>query len=118
MPLTIYDEVLRRDFSKRQVSIIQLIMRLSIRNEQPYARIPKLKCFQLCGLSPTKIQHELQQLVELNVLEWDRNEVYKISKNFSEWKVKVVKSWDEKSFQELLEMNSVTGSRCVQNKLD
>jgi hypothetical protein len=105
MPLTIYDEILRRDFTKRQMSIVFFVFRVSMENHHNYAKIDKLKYFQLCGISPTKIQKELTQLVDFNVFIIKGPNHYVINKNVKDWKVEIVKDWDEACFQTLLSNN-------------
>jgi hypothetical protein len=65
-------EILKRDFTKRQLSILSLIMTFSYFYGKEYAWIPKLKDFSLAGVSQTKIKDELTKLVGMNVITWHR----------------------------------------------
>jgi hypothetical protein len=69
--LLVRAEILKRDFTKRQKNIIWMIFTFSFPYGKYHAVIPKLKDFELCGVSKTKIKEELNRLVELNVLSWD-----------------------------------------------
>jgi hypothetical protein len=65
-------ELLKRDFTKRQLSIISAIITFSYPYGKASALIPKLKDFALAGVLPTKIASELTKLVNLNVITWER----------------------------------------------
>jgi hypothetical protein len=65
-------EILKRDFSKRQLTILSVIMTFSYFYGKESAWIPKLKDFAIAGVSPTKITEELTKLVDMGVITWQR----------------------------------------------
>ncbi|RKN75036.1 replication protein [Paenibacillus ginsengarvi] len=102
----IWDEVIRRDFSKRQKDILFLVWRLSYGCQKRYAYIPRMRQFQLCGVSETKVKTELEYLERSRVLIWDReSKTFEINKDYESWYVSLVKAWDEGEFNELLALN-------------
>lgn len=102
----IWDEVIRRDFSKRQKDILLFIWRLSYGCQRREAIIPKMKDFELCGVPATQIKNELTYLERCRVLAWDREQrTFEINKNYETWYVNPVRTWDEDRFSELLHTN-------------
>lgn len=104
----IWDEVIRRDFSKRQKDILFFIWRLSYGCNKRTAYVPQMKSFELCGVSRTKIKDELTHLEKSRVLIWNKDEkLFEINKDYESWFISLVKSWDEREFQELISTNIV-----------
>ncbi|AFC32168.1 putative prophage replication protein O [Paenibacillus mucilaginosus 3016] len=103
----LWDEVIRRDFSKRQKDIIFFIWRLSYGCKgQKTAYIPKLVYFELCGIPTGNFHRELDRLEALGVLIRDREKkTFEINKNYDEWKVPLGGGWNEFKFDELLALN-------------
>lgn len=102
----IWDEIIRRDFSKRQKDIMQLILRMSYGCNKKTAYIPLLKDFALCGVSPTQITSELKYLMMCKVIDWDRADMlFAFNKNYEIWQVSPVKWWDDERFKQLLHLN-------------
>ncbi|NGP58183.1 replication protein [Paenibacillus thiaminolyticus] len=102
----IWDEVIRRDFSKRQKDILFFIWRLSYGCQKRAAYIPQMKHFELCGVSRTKVKDELIYLEKCRVLIWDQvNKLFEINKDYENWYISLVKTWDEHEFEELISMN-------------
>ncbi|OXM87302.1 replication protein [Paenibacillus rigui] len=96
----------RRDFTKRQRTIIHFISLLSFELDKSSAIIPKLQDFELCGISSTKIKAELVELAEAQVIIWDKDiHEFKMNLNFEEWRVAVNSKWMESRFQDLLLIN-------------
>lgn len=102
----IIDEVLRRDFSKRQQSILHFIWRLSYGCNKKTATIPRLKDFELCGVSPQNIKAELEHLEVCKVIFWDqKSNKFEFNKNHKEWIVTPKKGWNRSDFDKLLHLN-------------
>ena len=103
---SISESIMMRDFSKRQRSILDLILRLSWGCSKKTAIIPKQKDFEIIGISATKIKDELQWLINANVIECckETNE-YSFLKDFEKWAVSLVHGYDRKRFDELLHFN-------------
>jgi phage replication O-like protein O len=102
----LYDAIIRTDFSKRQRSILDLIMRMSYGCNKKSAHIPKLKFFELAGVYRTDIKKELTALEAAGVIMWDRdNDQFAINKNYEEWQIKSVKGYDKQTYNELIRLN-------------
>ena len=111
----LWDEVIRRDFSKRQKDIINFLWRLSYGCRKKYAYIPKMKDFELCGVPATQLKKELEYLEQCRVLIWFREEsIYAINKDYDQWQVSPVRSWNEDRFKELIAIN-LHASKTSQN---
>ena len=105
----IWDEIIRRDFTKRQNDILLFVWRLSYGCKKKSAIIPKLQDFDICGVSPTNITKELKHLAECKVLKWDRvNMIFEINKNYEFWQISPVKGWNADRFKELIGENLKT----------
>lgn len=102
----IIDEVLRRDFSKRQQSILHFIWRLSYGTNKKWATIPRLKDFALCGVSQQNVRTELEHLETCGVIFWDRDSNrFEFNKNHREWIITPIKGWNRSDFDKLLHFN-------------
>jgi len=104
----LWDEIISRDFSKRQKEILLLILRLSYGCRKKYAHIPKLKYFSLCGVGPTHISKELKLLQTYKVITWERENMnFALNKDYDVWQVASVKEWNPVDFNELLHLNLI-----------
>ena len=102
----IWDEIIRRDFSKRQKDILLFIWRLSYGCNRKTAIIPLLKDFEMCGVTPTNVTKEIKHLVECKVIEWDRqNGLFWFNKDYRFWQISPVKGWDTERYKELIHIN-------------
>lgn len=98
-------EVLRRDFTKRQLKIISFIHTLSYYIGKKRAIIPKMQDFEICGISKIKIRNELTQLKELNVLDWNEDEKTFQIKDPRGWKVKFHAGYNDERAKDLFILN-------------
>jgi hypothetical protein len=80
-------QILKYDFTKRQLCILSTIITFSYFYGKKTAWIPKLKDFSLSGVSPTKITGELEALVDMNVITWHRG------KDFNEFEINSPTEW-------------------------
>jgi Bacteriophage replication protein O len=80
-------EILKRDFTKRQLVVLSVIVTFSYFYGKDSALIPKLQDFSLAGISPTKIKDELTKLEDLGVIDWKRG------KGTNEFSIKDPRSW-------------------------
>ncbi|UKS27181.1 replication protein [Paenibacillus sp. HWE-109] len=102
----IWNEIIRRDFSKRQKDIILFIWRLSYGCQKKFAVIPKLKDFELCGIGAQNITNELKYLASTKVIFWEKSEsVFIVNKDYEQWQISPVRGWDEEKFKELIHLN-------------
>jgi hypothetical protein len=80
METLIRAEYVKRDFTKRQLKIIAMIFTFSYPYGKEWALIPKMRDFELAGISKIKIRKELDQLIEMGVVDWKPEEnLFKIN---------------------------------------
>lgn len=103
---SIQEEIMMRDFTKRQRSILDFILRLSWGCGKKTAIVPRQKDFSLVGIDETKINAELQWLVNAKVITWNRNSgEFAFIKDYEQWKVSIVPGYNKERFAEILHMN-------------
>ncbi|MDQ0169157.1 replication protein [Paenibacillus tundrae] len=108
----IWDEVIRRDFTKRQKDILLFLWRLSYGCNQATAMVPMLKDFSLCGVGKTNITNELKYLENCNVIAWQRGDnEFSFNEDFAYWQVSPVRGWDDERFKELIGINLAQAKR-------
>jgi hypothetical protein len=98
-------EIQKRDFTKRQLNILSLIVTFSF-NYGKEAAVLQISDFALTGLSVKKVRSEVDQLIGMNVITWntDFNE-FSINEPLC-WKdVPYHKHYDDKRSQELFILN-------------
>lgn len=102
----IWDEIIRRNFTKRQLDILLLILRLSYGCNRKVALIPKQKDFYLCGIGENHIKDEIKFLIQCKVLNKgiEKGE-YLFNKNYEQWQITPVLKWDTERFKELIHIN-------------
>lgn len=105
MEMMFRSEVLRRDFTKRQLKIISMIQTLSYYIGKEKAIIPKMQDWEIAGISKIKIRNELTQLVELKVIDWNEDENSFNLKDPREWKVKFHSGYNDDRAKELFILN-------------
>lgn len=98
-------EFLKRDFTKRQLKILSMIFTFSFQYGKDWALIPKMKDFELAGVSKIKIRNEINQLVELNVLEWNQEEGLFRIKDPREWNAPYHNGYSDDRSRELFFLN-------------
>lgn len=107
----LWDEILRRDFSKRQRAIIDFIWRLSYGTQKPYAIIPQLKHFELIGIGKTNITKELKHLEACRVLSWEREiNRFQILEDYDRWQLTPAKGFEQDKYLELIHLNIKEGA--------
>ncbi|UOQ50351.1 replication protein [Gracilibacillus caseinilyticus] len=102
----LWNEVLRRAFSKRQTNLILFIWRLSYGTGQKDCMIPSFMNFELAGMYKQDVKKELTFLRDCAVLDWDpQTMVFCINKNYHLWQITPNKKWDNERFNQLLKKN-------------
>ncbi|WP_162985889.1 replication protein [Virgibacillus sp. Bac330] len=102
----LWNELLRRDFSKRQQNLILFIWRLSYGTGQKDCVIDKFNNLELAGMYKQDVKKELKFLRECAVLDWDeKTMVFSINKNYHLWQITPNKNWDSEKFDELIHQN-------------
>lgn len=105
----LWDEVIRRDFSKRHTAILMLIWRMSYGCQRREATIPRLQDFSLCGVGPNHIANELEYLEGCKVITWDRDSgSFQINKDYELWQISPTKGWDSERYKSLVHRNLET----------
>lgn len=103
--LMIRGEVLKRDFTKRQMNIISLIFSFSYYLGKERAVIPKMQDFELAGVSKVKIRNELLQLVEMDIIDWNEEDNTFAIKDIRGWKAKYHSGYNDERSTELFKLN-------------
>ena len=102
----IWNELIRRNFTKRQKDILLFIWRLSYGCNLKEAFIEKLKDFEICGVPATHIKKELLFLENAKVITWHKNEkLFAIKKDYDLWQISPVMGWDSERFNFLIHQN-------------
>jgi hypothetical protein len=98
-------EIQKRDFTKRQLNILSLIITFSF-NYGKEAALLQISDFALTGLSVKKCRGELDQLIDMGVITWntDFNE-FSINDPLQWNNVPYHKHYDDKRSQELFFLN-------------
>src|SRR5205085_8025734 len=63
--LLVRGEILKHDFTKRQLTILMFIITFSFNYGKETAYIPKLQDFEVAGISKKHIKNELNKLMEM-----------------------------------------------------
>jgi hypothetical protein len=106
---SIEEEIMMRDFTKRQRSILDLILRLSWGCGKKTAIIPMQKDFEVVGIGQGKIKTELDWLINARVISRDQaGKEFAFNKNYDEWKVSIVSGYNKNRLTELLKLNLQT----------
>jgi hypothetical protein len=78
--LLIRGEILKHDFTKRQMVILMFIITFSYNYGKEYAYIPKVQDFEIAGISKKHINDELKKLLSMKVIDWNKEEkLFKIN---------------------------------------
>jgi hypothetical protein len=89
--LLIKSDIQKRDFTKRQLNILSLILTFSY-NYGKETAILKPTDFALTGLPSKKITEELKKLIDMNVISWD--------KDFNEFSIVEGRFWVDVPFHD------------------
>jgi len=107
----IWDQIMMRDFTKRQRSILDLILRLSYGCGKKYALIPTLNSFALAGVRPNHVRKEIEGLVAARVIEWDEVVMhFAFNKDYDQWEIPYAYGHDEAKLDDLITLN-LTGKQ-------
>ncbi|MGE8207734.1 replication protein [Heyndrickxia sp. NPDC080065] len=100
------DEIIRRDFSKRQLAILHFIIRLSYGCQKKDCVIGKFNSFELAGLNKSDIKKELKFLRECRVINWDEESmIFSINKDYEKWQVNPTKGFEREKLDQLIHEN-------------
>lgn len=87
IPVPLFDEILKRDFSKRQLNIVLFVLRLSLGCGRDTCQLRMID-FEQAGVSKTDIKLELTGLEQAKVIIWNKeNSVFAINTSFNTWTI-------------------------------
>lgn len=106
--VSLFENLYFRNFSKRELQIISLILRLSYGYHKKTAYIKPKTWFSVCGLYKQDINKILSDLKAKNVIRDLGNNTYSLNKNYDEWLVSYPKNFDMQKFNilKMLQQNS------------
>lgn len=120
----LYNQILMRDFTKRQRAILDLLLRLSYGCGKKTAYIPQMRHFEACGVAPNKVKRELNSLRLYNVVGWNSgSHEFWLNKDYDTWQIDSPSDDQKDTFAELLRINlkaidAQNGRRSDQNGHD
>lgn len=95
---SLYDNLYFRNFTKRELVIVSLIVRLSYGFNHKTAIIKPKTWFSVAGLYKSDINDTLNGLIAKRVIISHGNNVYSLNKNYDEWLVNYPKNFDDRKF--------------------
>lgn len=104
---SLLNELITRDFSKRQLKIIYFIIRLSWGCGKEFAVIPNFtKSFTTCGVPKQAIRAELEYLTRNNIITWNEQlNLFELNKNFDEWNTAYNRFYEPDLLSKLIHLN-------------
>ena len=105
---SILEEIIGSDFSKRQISILLLILRLSWGCGKKVALIPKKRWFIVTGMHESAIKQELDYLSECKVIS-SNGTGYSFNKDFDQWRISRNKFYRKKYINSMIAYNISEG---------
>ncbi|MFE8697943.1 replication protein [Cytobacillus sp. FJAT-53684] len=100
------NEVIRRDFSKRQLAVLHFIIRLSYGCHRKDCHIDKFNAFEIAGINKVDVKKELKFLRSCEVIDWDEiTMIFSINKDYEKWQITPSKGFDKERFDQLIHQN-------------
>lgn len=100
------NEIIRRDFSKRQLAVLHFIIRLSYGCRRKDCLIDKFNSFEVAGINKVDIKKELKFLRSCGVINWDEiTMIFSINKDYEKWQISPLKGFDKEKFDQLIHKN-------------
>lgn len=93
--VSLFENLYFRNFSKHELQIISLIVRLSYGYQKKTAYIKPKNWFSVCGIPRQDIFKTIRGLVAKCVIRDLGNNTYSLNKNYDEWAVSYPKNFDE-----------------------
>ena len=91
----LFENIFIRDFTKRELEVVLLIVRLSYGFNKKYAIIDPKTYLCLVGIPRQNINRTLDSLIDKKVILSKGNNIYLINKYYDEWEVKINKYFDQ-----------------------
>ena len=101
---SILEQIMVSDFTKRRLSILLFVLRLSWGCGKKEALIPRQSDFGLVGVESGHVKAELDWLEENKVIYRNGN-FYSFNKNYDEWRVSRAKLYRQSLFTEMVSLN-------------
>lgn len=108
--IQIRNEFMRRNFTKRQMNILVFIYSYSFGFGKRWALIPKMKNFEICGVSSIKIRKELELLVDMFIIDWNQEENLFRIKDTKDWLAPTISSFSHDTSQDIFNLNLKHGN--------
>ena len=99
----LYEAIMQTDFSKRQRSILDLIIRASYGCNKKHALL-RPSDFEVVGVYKTHVKKELEYLCRARVIFMDGERI-SINKDYEQWRINLCKPCNENKLQEILRRN-------------
>ncbi len=101
---SILEQIMVSDFSKRRLSILLFILRLSWGCGKKEATIPRQSDFEIVGVGSGHVRGELDWLVESKVI-YRNGDSYSFNKDYDDWRVSRAKEYRQAKVTELVRFN-------------
>lgn len=102
----LFEAIMQTDFSKRQRSMLDLIIRASYGCNKKYALL-RPSDFEVVGVYKTHVKKELEYLCRARVIFIDGERI-SLNKDYDQWRINLCKPCNGDKFQEILRRN-ITG---------
>ncbi len=100
------NEIIRRDFSKRQLAVLHFIIRLSYGCQRKDCLIERFNAFEIAGINKVDIKKELKFLKNCGVINWDEETmIFSMNKDYEKWQITPSKGFDQEKLDELVHQN-------------
>lgn len=97
--------ILKYNFTKRQMNILLFIVTFSFNLTKEWAYIPRLSDFEVAGISKFKIKDEINKMMDMNVIEWNQEENLFRVKEPRFWSVPLNMGYKDQRSRELFLLN-------------
>lgn len=95
----------KRNFTKRQLAILQIIKSFSYSFGKETALFPKTGDFTICGIGANKIRGELDKLKEYQVIDWDETNTRYWVQDPTVWTAPFNREYSDRRALEITKMN-------------
>lgn len=100
------NEIIRRDFSKRQLAVLHFIIRLSYGCHRKDCFIERFNYFEIAGINKVDIKKELKFLRECGVINWSEvTMIFSINKDYDKWQITPSKGFEKEKLDQLIHQN-------------
>ncbi len=97
----LFDNIFIRDFTKRELQVILLIIRLSYGFNRKYAIIEPKARICLLGIQAPNIDRTLDRLLDKKIILSHGNNVYSLNKHYDQWEIKINKYFNCEKYTNL-----------------